>query len=189
VLLQDTLRIGRKFINAFPSTLYAELPRPIETLLSLPRVRLIDKVPILETEEYLRRFMNQSDHKPMLVDRALQVSEGSAQQFSTDDKGLSALLEEIDSAEYVVTRRSKVVMEKMLHGICADGRIFKGFEKEIEPLYDASPNLRGVAKLADNLADKTKEESLDLARALLIGIPAQSGRLSLRPHEISERET
>jgi len=150
------------------------MPRPIETLVSLPRVRLIDRIPILETEEYLKRFINQAECKPKLVNRALQVSQGSAQQFSTDDKGLSTLLEEVDSAEYIVTRRSKMVMEEMLNGICADGRIFKDFEEEIETLYDASPRLRGVAKLTDNLVDKTKEESIDLARALLIKIPTHT---------------
>jgi hypothetical protein len=159
------------------------LPRPIETLLSLPRVRLIDRIPILETEEYLRRFLHQSEHRQKLLDRALQVSEGSARQFSTDDKGLSALLEEVDSAEYIVTKRSKMVMEEMLNGICADGYIFKGFEQEIETLCDVSPNLRSIAKLADNLADKTKEESLDLARALLIDIPIHTDQPSLRSRE------
>src|SRR5208337_1785612 len=118
---------------------YAEMPRPIETLLSLSRVRLIDRVPILETKEYVRRFMKHSEYAPKLINRALQVSKGSAQQFSVDDKGLSTLLDEIDSAEYIVTKRSKGVMEKMLNGICADGRIYKGFEQEIEPLCDASP--------------------------------------------------
>jgi len=147
------------------------MPRPIETLLSLPRVRLIDRVPILETKQYLKRFMGHFEYKPKLVNRALQVSKGSAQQFSTDDEGLSTLLEEVDSAEYIVTRRSKKVLEEMLNGICADGCIFKGFEREIETLYDASPDLRGVAKLANDLADKAREESLDLARVLLIEMP------------------
>lgn len=150
---------------------YAEMPRPIETLLSLPRVRLVDRVPILETKEYVRRFVNHSEHTPRLINRALQVSKSSAQQFSADDKGLSALLEEIDSAEYIVTRRSKRVMEDMLNGICADGRIYKGFEREIEPLCDASPPLHYVSRVADTLADKAKEGSMDLARALLIDLP------------------
>jgi hypothetical protein len=57
---------------------------------------------------------------------------------------------------------------------CADGRIFKGFEQEIAPLFMVSTHLRNVANVADNLADKTKEESLDLARALLIEIPTGS---------------
>ena len=161
-------------------TLHADMPRPIETLLSLSRVRLIDRVPIIETEEYVKRFMHQPEYRPKLVNRALQVSEESAQQFSTDDKGLSALLDEIDSAEYVVTRRSKRVMEEMLKGICADGCIFKGFEQEIESLYEVSPTLRDVTKVADNLADKTKEESLDVARALLIGIPTHPHLPSMR---------
>jgi len=155
------------------------MPRPIETLLSLSRVRLIDRVPILETKEYVRRFMNHSEYAPKLISGALQVSEGSAKQFSADDKGLSALLEKIDSAEYIVTRRSKGVMEGMLNGICDDGRIYKDFEQEIEPLCDASPPLRYVSKVADNLAYKTKEGSLDLARALLIDLPTHTRRSSL----------
>jgi hypothetical protein len=162
---------------------YAEMPRPIETLLSLTRVRLVDRIPILETKEYVKRFMNHSEYAPKLIDRALHVSKGSAQQFSADDKGLSTLLEEIDSAEYIVTRRSKGVMEEMLNGICSDGRIYKGFEQEIEPLCDASPSLRYVSKVADNLADKTKEESMDLARALLIDLPTHTRQSALRSLE------
>jgi len=168
------------FLTPLHANPYSDLPRPIETLLSLPRVRLIDRVPVLETEEYLKRFINQSKYKPKLVKRALQVSEGSAQQFSTDDKGLSTLLEEIDSAEYIVTKRSKAVMEEMLNGICDDGRIFKGFEHEIETLYDASSQLRGITKLADSLVDKTKEESIDLARALMIEMPTHQTARNLR---------
>lgn len=148
------------------------MPRPIETLLSLPRVRLIDRVPILETERYVRHFMERAEYRPKLVKQALQVSKGSARQFSTDDEGLSTLLEEIDSAEYIVTKRSKKIMEDMLNGICADGRIFKEFEGEIDPLCDIWPPLREISKLADGLADKAKEESLDVARALLIDLPS-----------------
>jgi hypothetical protein len=149
------------------------MPRPIETLLSLPRLRLIDRVPIVETEEHVRRFVERTEYRHKLVKEALQVSQGSAKQFSADDEGLSALLEEIDSAEYIVTRRSKWIMEEMLKGICADGRIFKGFEDKIQPLCNLSQPLRETSKLADSLADKTKEESLDVARALLISLPTQ----------------
>jgi hypothetical protein len=149
------------------------MPRPIETLLSLPRVRLIDRVPILETEKYVRHFMDRAEYRPQLVKQALQISKGSAQQFSTDDEGLSTLLEEIDSAEYIVTKRSKRIMEEMLNGICADGFIFKEFEGEIDPLYDLSRPLREVSRLADGLADKAKEQSLDVARSLLIDLPRQ----------------
>jgi len=162
---------------------YAEMPRPIETLLSLPRVRLVDRVPILETKEYMKRFMSHTEYAPKLINRALQVSEGAAHQFSADDQGLSALLEEIDTAEYIVTKQSRGVMETMLNGICSDGRIYKGFGQEIEPLCDASPPLRYVSKVADNLADKTKEESMDLARALLIDLPTHTRASTLRPLE------
>ena len=150
---------------------YVEMPRPIETLLSLPRVRLIDKVPVIETERYVNHFISQSDYTARLVQRALQVSEGSAEQFSTDDKGLSTLLDEVGSAEYVVTERSKSMMEEMLSGICADGLIFKDFEQQIMPLYEGSRHLRDITKVADDLVYKTREESLDLARALVIEMP------------------
>jgi len=147
------------------------LPRPIETLLSLPRVRLIDKVPILETEQYVRRYVERTEYHPKLVKQALRVSDGSACQFSADEEGLSTLLREVASAEYVVTERSKQMMEGMLNSICADGRIFKGFESSIAPLCEISQPLRNSSNLADSLADQAKEESLDLARALLINLP------------------
>jgi hypothetical protein len=82
----------------------------------------------------------------------------------------------MDAAQYVVTKRSRRVMEDMLNGICADGRIFKGFEQSIQPLCEISPPLRDVSNLADSLADKAKEESLDVARALLIQLPTQEDK-------------
>ena len=115
--------------------------------------------------------MSRHDYHQRLAKSALQVSEGSAQQFSIDDEGLSTLLDEITTASYIVTKRSRTVMEEMLKGICGDGLVFKEFESEIKPLYDVSQDLRRVSRLADSLADKTKEESLDVARALLIQLP------------------
>jgi hypothetical protein len=159
------------------------MPRPIETLLSLRRVRLIDRVPILETKKYVRRFMGQPAYRPKLVTQAMKVSEGSAQQFSVDDIGLAMLLEEIDSAEYVVTKRSKRIMEEMLKGICADGFIYKEFAAEISTLCEISPPLRQISKIADRLADKAKEETFDVARALLIDLPTHTSHLRFQEHQ------
>ena len=147
------------------------MARPIETLLSLPRVRLIDRVPIIETEAYVRRFIHRIEKHPKLVQKSLQVSNESAKQFSTDDKGLSSLLAEFNCAEYVVTRNSKRLMEGMLSEICADGDIFKDFEEKIQPLCAISQPLREASRLADSLADRAKEESIDVARALMIELP------------------
>jgi hypothetical protein len=130
-------------------------------------------VPILETQEYVRRFMQREEYRPRLVKDALKVSKGSAHQFSVDDEGLSTLLQQIDSAEYVVTQRSKRVMEDMLNGICADGHVYKGFEDNIKPLCEISRPLRDVSGLANSLANKAREESIDVARALLINLPKQ----------------
>jgi hypothetical protein len=132
----------------------------------------MDRVPILETGKYVKRFITRTEFIPKLVKESLAVSKSSAKQFSVDDHSLSALLTELDSAEYIVTKRSKVVMENMLRDICADGMIFKGFEEKIQPLCDLSQPLREVSGLADSLADKAKEESMDVARALLIQLPA-----------------
>ena len=151
--------------------MYGALARPIETLLSLPRVRLIDRVPIIETEAYVRRFIHRIETQPKLVRRALQVSSESAKQFSADNKGLWTLLAEFNCAEYVVTRNSRRVMEGMLSEICADGDIFKGFEEKIQPLCEISQPLREASRLADSLADRAKEESIDVARALMIELP------------------
>jgi len=147
------------------------LPRPIETLLSLPRVRLIDRVPVLETQGYVRRLAHRAEYRQRLVRQAITVSGRSADNFASDGKSLSLLLDEVDSSEYVVTERSKRVMEDMLSGICADGAVFKGFEGTIQPLCQISPDLREASTVADTLADRAKEESIDLARALLIPLP------------------
>lgn len=147
------------------------MPRPIETLLSLPRVRLADRVPILETEQLVRRFVKRVPYQHKLVNSALKVSQGSARQFSLDDEGLSTLLEEIDSAQYIVTKKSKRAMQELVNGIYVDGFIFKEFESEIEPLCQISNSLRQMSKLADGLVDKTKEESVDVARALMLRLP------------------
>ena len=119
----------------------------------------------------------QPAYRSKLVKQAMEVSERSAQQFSLDDMGLAMLLEEVDSAEYVVTKRSKRIMEEMLKGICADGFVFKEFEGEINPLCEVSPPLRQVSKIADGLADKAKEETIDVARALLIDLPTHTSNL------------
>jgi len=134
---------------------------------------------VLETEQYVSRFVGRTEYQPRLVKQALKVSDGSACQFSSDDEGLSTLLHEMDAAEYVVTKRSRKVLEDMLNGICADGRIFKGFEDSIQPLCEISPALREVSSLADSLADMAKEESLDVARALLIQLPTQEDKRRL----------
>jgi hypothetical protein len=147
------------------------MPRPIESLLSLPRVRLFNRVPILETEKLVRRYIGLPDYRSKLVKPALEVSQASAHQFSSDDEGLSRLLKEIGSVEYIVTKRSKETMEEMLSGICEDGSLFKEFEGQIKPLCEISRDLLSVSKLADSLADKTKEESIDVARALMIDLP------------------
>jgi hypothetical protein len=68
------------------------MPRPIETVLALPRVRLFNRVPILETEELVRRFIDRMDYRQRLVRDATEVCNGSAHQFSSDDSALSSLL-------------------------------------------------------------------------------------------------
>jgi hypothetical protein len=121
----------------------------------------------------VKHFIERAEYRYKLVKQALRVSDESALQFSKDDQGLTTLLGEIHSAEYIVTERSKRVMEEMLNGICADGRIFKGFERNIQPLCAISPPLRNTSSLANSLTDKAKEQSLDLARALLIHLPTE----------------
>lgn len=121
----------------------------------------------METRRLIRRYADQREYQVRLVKHALKVSGASAQQFSIDEKGLSTLLEEIDTGEYTLTRRSRVVMESMLSGIYEDGLIFKEYERDVETLYEFSRDLQRISKLAD----KTKEESIDVARALMIRLP------------------
>jgi hypothetical protein len=147
------------------------MSRPIETLLALPRVKLTDRVPIIETQAYIHRAMNQNPYQMNLINRALQVSGRSAKQFSNDDQGLTTLLSELNSNEYAVTKHSVAILQNLINDICSDGFIYREFENEIEPLTELSEPLRQTSKLAGNLADKTREETFDLAHMLLIAPP------------------
>jgi hypothetical protein len=131
-------------------------------------------VPILEKENFIKHFIGQPGYQTKLVKSALEVSESSARQFSSDDEGLSTLLREISSAEYIVTKLSRKAMEEMLNGIYKDGFLFKDFEEHIEPLCELSQKLQRVSGLADSLADMTKEEFIDVARALMIDLPKRA---------------
>jgi hypothetical protein len=129
------------------------------------------------------RLAARAQYRHRLVNQAIRVSDGSADQFSTDHKGLSVLLEEVNSSEYVVTERSKRVIDDMLNGICADGCVFKEFEDTIQPLCQISSDLTKASAIADDLANSAKEQSIDLARALLIPLPTKKdARLSKPAH-------
>jgi len=138
----------------------------------------------LETQEYIRRLAPRVQYRCRLVNHGIAASNGCANQFSTDEKGLSVLLDEVDSSEYVVTERSKRVIGSMLNGICADGSVFKDFQNTIQPLCEISPSLREASSVADTHASRAKEQSIDLARALLMPLPKrQDERLGKLSHE------
>jgi hypothetical protein len=56
--------------------------------------------------------------------------------------------------------------------------IFKGVEEKIRPLCGISQPLREASRLADSLADRAKEESIDVARALMIELPTHPSSTS-----------
>lgn len=143
--------------------------RPIDTILALSRVRLINKVPLLETEQLVRLFLDQVNLRKKLVEHATGVTEGSYRQFESDDEALVALADEIESAQYCVTRHAQARLTSLVRDIFGDGVIYKKFAASIEPLFEESNYLERISGLTSRVVDSTHEHSLDVAR--LIGAP------------------
>lgn len=142
--------------------------RPLETILSLPRVRLVNKVPLVETEELIELYIDKRRYRGVLVRHATKVTEGAYIEFVRDDESLTSIIDEINKEDFFVTRKARAAIRELVTGIYGDGIIFKQFEAKIKPLFTDSAELEEITKITDRVADSTKEHSLDVAR--LVGV-------------------
>ncbi len=92
-------------------------------------------------------------------------------QFESDDKTLTTLTDEIESEEYFVTRHAQRRLAELVHDIFGDGRIYKKFASNIEPLFNESKYLEQLSSLTSQVVDSTYEHSVDVARLIGARIP------------------
>ncbi len=147
------------------------MPRPLETILSLPRVRLVSKVPVVETERLVQLYVDKPRFRPTLIQHATDVARGSYFQFSRDEASLRHVITVVNTNRYVVTRKSRLAMSDLVNDVYGDGVIYKRFDRTIEPLIESSEILWKVSELAESKADSAAEQSLDVARLLGLSIP------------------
>jgi hypothetical protein len=149
--------------------------RPIDTILALSRVRLVNKVPVLETEQLVRLLIDRVEFRKTLVEHATGVTEGSYRQFESDDEALVTLADEIESARYCVTRHAQACLASLVRDIFGDGVIYKKFAANIRPLFEESDYLERISGLTARVVDSTHEHSLDVARLIGAPVPRVSG--------------
>lgn len=123
------------------------MQRPIETILMIPRVRLAKKVPIVETEKLIKLYLDKIGYYPKLINHAFEVLKKSYVYFCKDDNDLVYLIEAINSGNYTVSYKSKIVLSNMLQEIIFDNSLFKEFNNTLKPLFKISRMLRELSLL------------------------------------------
>jgi len=145
--------------------------RPLETILGIPRVRLTQRVPLVETEKMVSIFLDRGPYRPMLVKRATEVTELSYRYFCDDEASLMSLRAAVNSKEFAVNLRTQMILSSLLTGMHQDGGRFKGFEERIEPLMDLSPILEHVARMADEKVDGVRERAEEIGELIGVRVP------------------
>ncbi len=154
--------------------------RPLETVLLWPRVRLTQKVPLVEAEELVTRYANEPRYQPILVKSATRVTRHSYFYFSEDEVHLWNLLQAILSDVYSVSLRTKLSLRRLLNDVYGDSLIFKEFDRKIEFLFEISRDLKDLALKVEKIAESTKNYSVEIGDALGIKLPGTSVDLQSR---------
>jgi hypothetical protein len=148
--------------------------RPLETVLLWPRVRLTQKVPLIEAEELVTRYADEPEYQPILVKSATRVTEHSYFYFREDEAHLWNLLRAIVSNMYSVSLRTKLNLRRLLNDAYGDSLIFKEFDRKIEFLFDISKDLKDLTLKVEKIAESTKNYSIEIGEVLGIKLPSTS---------------
>lgn len=146
--------------------------RPLETVMVWPpRVRLTQKIPIVETEELVMRFAEKPDYQPILVANTKSVAQQSYYSFCEDEIILRNLLRAIISDMYTVSLRAQLYLRRLLNDTYGDSLVFKEFEDKIQFLMEISKELEVLSKKVEQVANTTKDYSLEIGEELGIKLP------------------
>jgi len=136
-----------------------------------PRVRLTQKVPLVETEKLVVRFAEKPEYQPILVANTKRVAQHSYYSFCEDEIILWNLLHAIISDMYTVSLRTQLYLRRLLNDTYGDSLIFKEFERKIEFLMEISKELKDLSRKVERVADTTKNYSLEIGQELGIKLP------------------
>jgi len=154
--------------------------RPLETVLLWPRVRLTQKVPLIEAEELVTKYADKPEYQPVLVKSATRVAQHSYFYFREDEALLWNLLQAIISNMYSISLRTRLNLRRLLNDAYGDSLVFKEFDRKIEFLFDISKDLKDLALKVEKIAESSKNYSIEIGEALGIKLPSTSVDLQSR---------
>ncbi len=145
----------------------------METILTIPRVKLTRRVPLVETEKLVNFHVERPSYHPMLVKRTTEVMERSYMYFCKDETYLLSLMAAVNSNEFTVSVRTQMALSTMLTDVYSDGLTFKGFEDSIEPLLELSQSLEEMTKLTDKKVDDNSCYAEEIGELIGVKIPRE----------------
>ena len=132
--------------------------KPLETIMpTLQRVRVVQATGIVETEQLIKRQIDNSKYIPRLIKYSVQITHQSHSIFSNDEACLFYLFAEMLSGEYMITRPARQRLLGMLSGIYSDCNVFRNFKETIKPLFDSSTYLEELTIATNTKANSTKK--------------------------------
>lgn len=144
------------------------MKRPIETLLTLPRVKLERRIPISEFTRSLQFYS-----LDLILKYAREISERSKRIFYLDETVLSAILTGLIEG-YKVTLRSQVLLRELLTDVYHDARKFSVYEQKISPYRRIDIKLDFETSQALDKAEECKGYAEDIGDLMSMKIPAES---------------
>lgn len=147
---------------------------PLETILTLPRVKLTRRVPIIEAEKLVKFYVDKPRYHSMLLKHTKKVTGQSYVYFCDDETSLLGLMAAVNSKDYAVSVKSQVVLSDLLTDVYDDSLTFKNFEENIEPLIDISSDLEEMTSLTDQKAYSTRRYAKDLGDLIGVKVPREN---------------
>ncbi|MGQ9543723.1 MAG: hypothetical protein ACUVTM_06545 [Candidatus Bathyarchaeia archaeon] len=137
--------------------------KPLEIILGLSRVRLPQRIPIVETAELLELHHDNPKLQHALLRHAENVTKNSYWQFSSDEVFLTCIGEALLSNEYLVTASTRVRLSRLVNDVCGDKLIYNGFQQAMRPLFKVSESLEELSIATRLKAGSADRKARDVA--------------------------
>jgi len=137
--------------------------KPLEIILGLSRVRLPQKVPIVEAAKLLELYIDKPKHQQTLLRHAKTVTEHSYLHFSDDETNLIYLGKAVLSSEYLITETARTRLSRLVNDVCGDRIIYNKFQKAMTPLLEVSDSLEQLSMATKLKAGSAERKAKDMA--------------------------
>ena len=143
--------------------------KPLETapIFLKPRLRLLRQVPVVETLEFVKKFKDDDSFHPHIKYFVANMTEGVNSFFEEDIRQLGSLKWQLETGEYKLTVRGRMLLGNRLRSTYIDGLEYQIAadmlrEIEIKPILDLEPTIlksKRTAFGAKNLSKQIGQET------------------------------